>query len=118
MAAFINIRSVKFYPERKESRDEEYHSLYRFSAENVDWIANHFLEPKVETRGGAENVDWIANHFLEPKVETRGGALSPKNQMQIFLRFLSDPGFQIGIGKEEGVHRTTICKTERTYFRR
>ncbi|KAK9730379.1 DDE superfamily endonuclease [Popillia japonica] len=31
--------------------------------------------------------------------------------MQIFLRFLSDPGFQIGIGKEEGVHRTTICKT-------
>lgn len=31
--------------------------------------------------------------------------------MQIFLRFLSDPGFQIGIGKEEGVHRTTICET-------
>lgn len=90
MAAFMNIRSVKFYPERKESRNEEYHGLYRFSAENVEWIANL---------------------FLEPKVETRGGALSPKKQMQIFLRFLSDPGFQIGIGKEEGVHRTTICKT-------
>ncbi|KAI4459480.1 hypothetical protein MML48_6g00003793 [Holotrichia oblita] len=90
MAAFINIRSVKFYPERKESRDEEYHGLYRFNAENVEWIANH---------------------FLEQKVETRGGALGPKKQMQIFLRFLSDSGFQIGIGNEEGVHRTTICIT-------
>jgi len=53
MAAFMNIRSVIFYPERKESRPEEYHGLYRFSEENVEWIANHFLEPKVETRGGA-----------------------------------------------------------------
>nr|CAI5845074.1 unnamed protein product [Callosobruchus analis] len=31
--------------------------------------------------------------------------------MQIFLRFLSDPGFQIGVGKDEGVHRTTVSKT-------
>ncbi|CAH2013286.1 unnamed protein product [Acanthoscelides obtectus] len=81
MAAFMNIRSVKFYRERKESRAEQYRGLYRFSEENV-----------------------------EPKVETRGGALSPK-RMQIFLRFLSDPGFQIGIGKEEEVQRTTMCKT-------
>ncbi|KAK9704342.1 DDE superfamily endonuclease [Popillia japonica] len=88
MAAFINIRSVKFYPERKESRDEKYHGLYRFSAENVEWIANHFLEPKVRTRGiGKEEgvhrttICKTISHVL------------PK------------------IGKEEGVHRTTICKT-------
>ncbi|KAF5276316.1 hypothetical protein FQR65_LT16417 [Abscondita terminalis] len=88
MAAFMNIRSAKFYPERKESRDKEYHGLYRFSEENVEWTANHFLRQ-----------NW------------KLGGLSPKKQMQIFLRFLSDPGFQMGIGKEEVAHRTTICKT-------
>nr|CAH7763832.1 unnamed protein product [Callosobruchus chinensis] len=30
--------------------------------------------------------------------------------MQIFLQLLSDPGFQIGVGKDEGVHRTTMSK--------
>jgi hypothetical protein len=90
MAAFMNVRSQKYYPERITSRSEDYHSLYRFREENVNWLAEHFL--------GQNN-------------ETRGGALSTKKQMQIFLRFLSDPGFQIGIGKEEGVHRSTVSKT-------
>nr|CAI5818313.1 unnamed protein product [Callosobruchus analis] len=30
--------------------------------------------------------------------------------MEIFLRILSDPGFQIGVGKDEGIHRTTLLK--------
>jgi hypothetical protein len=85
----MNVRSQKYYPERITSRSEDYHNLYRFREENVNWLAEHFL--------GQNN-------------ETRGGALSTKKQMQIFLRFLSDPGFQIGIGKEEDVHRSTVSK--------
>lgn len=90
MAAFMNVRARKYYPERTSGRSEDFHRLYRFTEENVEWLAEYFL-------GEME--------------ETRGGALDYKKQMQIFLRFLSDPGFQIGIGKEEGVHRSTVSKT-------
>lgn len=38
MAVFMNIRSAKYYPERKESLAKEYQSLYRFSEKNVEWI--------------------------------------------------------------------------------
>jgi hypothetical protein len=87
MAAFIHVRSQKYYPPRVTSRNEDYHKLYRFSEENVQWLGELFL-------GQNE--------------ETRGGLLCSKMRVQIFLRFLSDPGFQIGIGKKESVHRLTI----------
>lgn len=90
MAQFMNIRRRKYYSQRTECRDEDYHNLYRFSRINVEWLAEH---------------------FLEDTGETRGGALNSRQKMQIFLRFLSDPGFQIGVGKDEGVHRTTVSKT-------
>ncbi|KAJ4442878.1 hypothetical protein ANN_04471 [Periplaneta americana] len=60
-----------------------------------------------------ENVEWIANYFLCAMNESRGGALSSKQRIEIFLQFVSDPGFQAGIGKDIGVHRTTVCKTSR-----
>jgi hypothetical protein len=44
-------------------------------------------------------VQWLGKHFLGRNEETRGGSLSS-------LRCGS--GFQIGIGKEEGVRRSTI----------
>nr|CAH7753337.1 unnamed protein product [Callosobruchus chinensis] len=47
---------------------------------------------------------WLAGHFLEGTAETTEGALNSRQKMQIFLRFLSDPGFQFGVGKDEGVH--------------
>lgn len=90
MAGFIQLRCPKLYRERVHTRAEDYHGLYRFNEENVEWKADHFL--------GVSN-------------ETRGGALSSKKRMKIFLRFVSDPGFQSGIGKDIGVHRTTVCKT-------
>nr|CAI5866980.1 unnamed protein product [Callosobruchus analis] len=31
--------------------------------------------------------------------------------MQIFLPLLSDPRFQIGVGKYESIHRATVNKT-------
>jgi hypothetical protein len=89
MAAFIHVRSQKYYPPRFTSHSEDYHKLYRFSEENVQCLGEHFL-------GHNE--------------ETRGGSLSSKTRMQIFLRFLSDPESQRGFVKEEGAHRLTINK--------
>ena len=31
--------------------------------------------------------------------------------MKIFLRHLSDPGFQNSVAEELGIHQTTVCKT-------
>lgn len=43
MAVFMNISTVKYCPERKESHAKKYH---RFKEENVKWIANHFFVVK------------------------------------------------------------------------
>lgn len=85
----MNVRSPKFYPQRADCRPEDYHKFYRFSEENVLWLAEY---------------------FLGNTVETRGGGLTSKQKMQIFLRYVSDPGFQIGVAKDIGVNRTTVCK--------
>lgn len=37
--------------------------------------------------------------------------MSARQQMEIFLRYLSDPGFQSGVAEDFGVHRTTVTKT-------
>lgn len=86
----MHIRAPKHYSKRSDCPEGNYHSLYRFNEANVMWLAEHFL--------GETN-------------ERRGGALTSKQKMQIYLRFVSDPGFQLGVAKEEGVHRTTVCKT-------
>ena len=33
-------------------------------------------------------------------LENRGGTLSNKQKMEVFLRYVGDPGFQIGVGKD------------------
>lgn len=53
----------------------------------------------------------MANYFLGENHETRGGSLSSQKRMEIFLRSISDPNFQISVGEEVGVHRTTVNKT-------
>lgn len=76
MAMFINLnaRKTKRYKERRPGDDENYRQLYRFSRENVEWMASHFLPE---------------NH------ETRGDALTNVQKMQSFLRYIGDPGFQV-----------------------
>lgn len=93
MAEFMPIRVRKIYNVRRESRNVDYRSLYRFEKENVEWIAEHFL-------GDGE--------------ETRGGSLSNLNRMKVFLRYIGDPGFQVGVGEDIGIHRSTVSKT--VYF--
>jgi nuclease HARBI1 len=88
-----NIRSAKNYRARQDSsmlNSDQYHLLYRFSQENVQWIANYFL-------GNG--------------TETRGGALTPLQKMEVTLRYFANPGFQSGVAREIGVHKTTISKT-------
>lgn len=58
----------------------------------------------------SNSIDFLAAEFLN-ETDSRGGALSPRKQMEIFLRFVADPGFQSGIAEDFGVHRTTACKT-------
>ena len=79
MAQFLNIRKEKFYNVRNKCQNEDFRKLYRFNRENVEWLANY---------------------FLEDTGEKRGGALPPVDKMKIFLRVVSDPGFQHGVVEE------------------
>ncbi|XP_046685727.1 putative nuclease HARBI1 [Homalodisca vitripennis] len=90
MAECMPVRARKIYKVRRESREDDYRSLYRFSRESVLWLTDHFL--------GEDE-------------ERRGGALTNVNRMKVFLRYLGDPGFQFGVGEDIGVHRSTVSKT-------
>lgn len=72
---FLNLtenRQRKIYKERRTHTD--YKKLYRFTKPHVDFLASEFL--------GVSD-------------ETRGGSLSNHQRMQTFLRYISDPGFQV-----------------------
>jgi hypothetical protein len=47
------------------------------------------------------NVEYLAEIFLGNTEERRGGALSPKQRMEIYLRYMGDPGFQVGVGRRQ-----------------
>lgn len=49
--------------------------------------------------------------FLHEEHETRGCAISARSKMEIFFRYLADPGFQNEYGEGFGVHRSTVAKT-------
>ncbi|XP_062554268.1 putative nuclease HARBI1 [Armigeres subalbatus] len=85
----VNIRNEKKFCIRRGDGDN-FKALYRFSRENVEWLSDH---------------------FLNDREDTRGGGLSNVLKMKIFLRYLGDPGFQVGVGEDVGVHQTTVCKT-------
>ncbi|PSN38118.1 hypothetical protein C0J52_14409 [Blattella germanica] len=58
--------------------------------------------------GNRENEQWLTNHFLNENNETRGGALTNEQRMKIFLRYLSDPGFQSGVAEDIRLKRLAI----------
>lgn len=90
MADVVNLREIKHYKQRLSTPVRDYKELYRFEEENVQWLANR---------------------FLGINAETRGGALSSVLKMKICLRYLSDPGYQKGIGQELGVSQATVSRT-------
>lgn len=90
MVDFINVRNRKNYRKRRSISPSKSKLLLRFESESVDYISDY---------------------FLPEKDESRGGALASRQKMEIFLRYVSDTGFQTGIGEDFGVHHTTVCKT-------
>lgn len=83
-------RAQKIYKRRKIGDDNNFRQLYRFSRENVNYLADY---------------------FLPQYMETRGGALSNVEKMRTFLRYVGDPGFQVGVGEDIGIHQTTVSQT-------
>jgi len=65
MAAFMNLRGVKRYRDRRDISPDLSKVLLRFESENVDFLTSHFLD---------ENTD------------ARGGVLTARKKMEIFLR--------------------------------
>lgn len=90
MAEFVNLRAQKQYKVRREANWRDFKSLYRFQEENVNWMATYFL---------GENL------------ERRGGALSSNHKMKVFLRYMANPGFQMGVAEELGITQSTVSKT-------
>lgn len=90
MADLVQVRAIKNYKPRLPTILSDFKALYRFEECNVQWLADRFL-------GASE--------------ETRGGALSPVHKMKVCLRYLSDPGYQKGIGQELGVSQATVSRT-------
>ncbi|XP_055635300.1 putative nuclease HARBI1 [Toxorhynchites rutilus septentrionalis] len=88
--SFEKNRATKTYKIRREGDDDNFKQLYRFSRENVGFLARTFL-PNYE--------------------ETRGEAFQNMQKMKCFLRYVGDPGFQVGVGEDLGLHQTTVCKT-------
>lgn len=91
MAEFMPIRQRKIYSVRSGINERNCKELLRFNSQSVDFLATQFLEES----------------------DTRGGGISRRQQMEIFLRFVGDPGFQSGVAQDMGVHRTTANKTIR-----
>lgn len=86
MVQLLNLRREKqVYKYRTTADSRDYKTLYRFSEANVEWLSQYFL-------GESE--------------QRRGDALTPKQRIQIFLRYMADPGFQSGIAEETNVHQT------------
>ncbi|XP_055601326.1 putative nuclease HARBI1 [Uranotaenia lowii] len=86
----LDYRESKVYHPRRTGHDKNFKSLYRFSRRNVNFLANTFL-----------------NEYNEK----RGGALDNIHKMKCLLRYLGDPGFQVGVGEDLGIHQSTVCKT-------
>lgn len=92
MAELINlhgIRKTKVYDVRRSATERNCKMLYRFTRENVSWLANYFI-------GQYE--------------ERRGKALSSEEKMRVFLRYIGDPGFQSGVAEDVGIHQTSVSK--------
>ena len=43
--------------------------------------------------------------------EKRGVRLNAKLQMEVLLRYVGDPGFQVGVGEDKGIQQPTVSKT-------
>lgn len=82
---FQQNREIKVYRPRRNSEQISSYQFFRFSDDSVNFLTNEFL---------IDHDDLIDDENLI-QTETRGGALDRKMKMKIFLRSVSDPGFQV-----------------------
>jgi hypothetical protein len=92
----MHVRAPKVYKHRRTDAPI-YRALYRFEEHHVRCLADTFL-------GDTD--------------ETRGGALSRKGKIEVFLRYVGDPGFQVGVGEDKGVPQSTVSRTVREVARK
>lgn len=52
----------------------------------------------------------FTDYFVGKINETRGGAMTAKDRMRTFLRYVSDPGYQSGVAEDIGIHQSTVSK--------
>jgi hypothetical protein len=52
----------------------------------------------------------VLYRFLDHNEETRRGALTDKQKMEIFLRYVGDTGFQSGVAEDLGVDEKTMSE--------
>ncbi|KAF5283566.1 hypothetical protein FQR65_LT13832 [Abscondita terminalis] len=74
---------------RRESRDIDYLILYRFNRNNIEWLAQH---------------------FLEHEFESRSDALTTTERMRIFLRYAVDPRFQSDVDLQTELFEVLIWR--------
>lgn len=84
------IRAEKCYKKRVETLSGDYRKLFRFNEENVHWLANY---------------------FFGEQYEKLGCALIPAQKIKVFLRYISDPGYQNSVGEVIGISQSTVSKT-------
>lgn len=85
----MNLRGLKHYRDRQNINRDLSKRLLQFERDSTDFITTYFLN---------ENTD------------ARGGRLTARKKLEIFLRYVSDPGYQNGVN-DIRVKRSTISKT-------
>ncbi|KAJ8866848.1 hypothetical protein PR048_032709 [Dryococelus australis] len=93
MAMFMHTRRRKRHSERREASVDTCKQLMRFETDSIVLLSTAFL-PESD--------------------ETRGKALTPRNRMEILLRYVADPGFQSSVTEDFGVERTTLSNSYNT----
>ena len=65
-------------------------SLYRFSEVNVDWMNGYLFGPEI--------------------IETIVAAIKNIIKLKTFLKLVGNPGFQVAIGEDLGIHQIIVPK--------
>ena len=87
---FARPRHPRVFKERHTPTESYYRTQYRFNEPTVQWIADVFLGP-----GSSE---------------TMGGALTNKQKMELFLRYVADPGMQNSVSEVAGVSQSSVSR--------
>ncbi|KAJ4430439.1 hypothetical protein ANN_22655, partial [Periplaneta americana] len=81
------VEQKKRYKHHREACKHSYKDLYKFKKENVQWLALH---------------------FLQDSYGRKGRTLDNEMKMRIFLPYVGDPGFQMGVLEDTDIFHGTV----------